>query len=157
MEKIARGCFISPQPCLCAHAPLSSFHLFHLISHLYFSSHPPPPSSLSSFNFPHFLSSLYQILRTFFPPTLRLQCDKSARTVSLLIPPHPPHPPPPPPRALCQRPQEDEAALSLWTGFEGRRGRKSSREREREAVEERGTEEVTSPFFGEVCEVRRLQ
>lgn len=154
MEKIARGCFISPQPCLCTRSTLIFSSLSLNQSSLLFIAPPPPPSSLSSFNFPHFLSSLYQILRTFFsphpPPPVRQKCQDGLFA-------HPPPPPPPPPRALCQRPQEDEAALSLWTGFEGRRGRKSSREREREAVEERGTEEVTSPFFGEVCEVRKLQ
>lgn len=153
MENIARGCFISLQPCLCTR----STHIFSSLS-LNQSSllciAPPPPFVSLFLQFPP-LPVLYQFLRTFFfpPPSASSATKVPGWSLFSLPHPHPPH-------ALSVRPgrpQENEAALSLWTGFEGRRGRKSSRERGREAVEERGTEEVTSPFFGEVCEVRKLQ
>lgn len=102
MENIARGCFISRQPCLrrCSARIVSSLSLNH-------SSLLPPFVSLSSFNFPHFLSSLYQFLGTFFPhppPPVRQKCQD-------VLFAHPPHPHPPPPHALSVkpgRPREDE-------------------------------------------------
>lgn len=145
MENIARGCFISPQPCLCTR----SAHIFSSLSLNQSSLLCPPPSTAIVSLFLQFPPLPVLSVSTFFSPPSASSATKVPGR-SLFSPP-----PPPPTLSLSNPggPREDEAALSLWTGFEGRRGRKSSREREREAVEE----EVTSPFFGALCEVRTLQ
>lgn len=98
MENIARGCFISLQPCLCTR----STHIFSSLSlnqsSLLCIAPPPPPPFVSLFlQFPPLPVLSVSIFENVFSLTLRLQCDKSARMVSLLTPPSspPPHPHPP--------------------------------------------------------------
>lgn len=91
MENIARGCFISLQPCLHACSLFSSFHLFHLISHLYSAPlRVPLPLRLCLPTISPTSCPLCINFWEHFFPNLRLQCDKSARMVSLLPPPSSP-------------------------------------------------------------------
>lgn len=135
MEKIARGCFISPQPCLCT----SAAHIFSSLtfnqSSLLCISLPPSPSSPSFIPSTSscFLRSLCEFLGAFIPRS----ASCSGWSLPFLPCPHPSVNPGGPERTRHHSHfgpalREDEAGKVT--------------EEEREGAEERGTEEVTGPF-----------